>query len=72
MARLWCEVLGLQSVRQTDNFYALGGDSLRLTQLLLRINQTFGTALVASRFRKLANLAELAAYVARQERPSVT
>ena len=61
------ELLELPAVRAEDNFYALGGDSLRLMQLLLRLNQTFGTMLVASRFRKLATLGELAAHIERHE-----
>mgnify|MGYP000973370229 FL=1 len=65
VARIWCELLELPAVRAEDNFYALGGDSLRLMQLLLRLNQTFGTMLVASRFRKLATLGELAAHIER-------
>lgn len=62
VAELWCEALGLPAVRRGDNFYALGGDSLRLTGMLLRINRTMGTTLVASRFRRLPTLADLAAY----------
>ena len=65
VARIWCEVLELPAVRAEDNFYALGGDSLRMTQLLLHLNQTFGTMLVASRFRKLATLGDLAAHIER-------
>ena len=37
-----------------------------MTQLLLRLNETFGTMLVASWFRKLATLADLASYIDRQ------
>jgi amino acid adenylation domain-containing protein len=63
IAGLWCEALNLPAVSRRDNFYELGGDSLRVTAMLLRMNRTMGTALVASRFRRLATLADLAAYV---------
>lgn len=67
---IWCELLGLSEVRPSDNFYALGGDSLRMTELLLRLNQQFGTALVPNRFRRLKDLAALAAHVERRQAPS--
>ena len=63
IAGLWCEALDLPAVSRRDNFYELGGDLLRVTAMLLHINRTMGTALVASRFRRLATLADLAAYV---------
>jgi amino acid adenylation domain-containing protein len=63
VAAMWSGVLGVRTIGRDDNFYALGGDSLRMTRLLHRINQRFDTALVASRFRSFATLADLAAYI---------
>lgn len=34
-----CEVLGLKNVGRADNFFALGGDSLRAMQVLARLGQ---------------------------------
>jgi acetyltransferase-like isoleucine patch superfamily enzyme/acyl carrier protein len=42
---LWREVLGVAEIRVTDDFFDLGGDSLRATQLLRRIQQKFGANL---------------------------
>jgi amino acid adenylation domain-containing protein len=44
LARIWEEVLGLApgSVGAEDNFFALGGDSLRATQLLARLQEAPG------------------------------
>ena len=36
LAALWCELLGLPSVGVTDNFFALGGDSILGIQLVAR------------------------------------
>ena len=37
VAQIYVEVLGVEKVGVTDNFFALGGDSLRATQVLARI-----------------------------------
>jgi acyl-CoA synthetase (AMP-forming)/AMP-acid ligase II/acyl carrier protein len=37
VAQIYVEVLGVENVSATDNFFALGGDSLRATQVLARI-----------------------------------
>ncbi|MFN8500617.1 phosphopantetheine-binding protein [Kouleothrix sp.] len=47
LAGLWAELLGLavERVGVGDNFFALGGHSLLLTQLAARIRDTFGVEL---------------------------
>jgi acyl-CoA synthetase (AMP-forming)/AMP-acid ligase II/acyl carrier protein len=42
---IWRQVLGLEVISVDDDFVALGGDSLRIMQVLSRINQQFGTSL---------------------------
>ena len=37
-----CEVLGREVVGRHDNFFSLGGDSLRATQVLTRLGQSLG------------------------------
>lgn len=39
IAELWGEALGLDSLRQDDNFFALGGDSLTAVQLMSRLRE---------------------------------
>jgi acyl-CoA synthetase (AMP-forming)/AMP-acid ligase II/acyl carrier protein len=41
LARIWTEVLGIEKVGIYDNFFALGGDSLRATQLVSRVRTAF-------------------------------
>ncbi|HEY6969695.1 MAG TPA: condensation domain-containing protein [Candidatus Angelobacter sp.] len=43
---LWREVLGVNEICATDDFFALGGDSLRATQLLRRVEQRFGARIL--------------------------
>ncbi|HYU31821.1 MAG TPA: AMP-binding protein, partial [Thermoanaerobaculia bacterium] len=40
LAALWCEVFEGRPVGVADNFFALGGDSLKATQLVSRINES--------------------------------
>ncbi|HEV8580104.1 MAG TPA: amino acid adenylation domain-containing protein [Thermoanaerobaculia bacterium] len=41
VAELWAEVLGLPAVGLHDNFFALGGHSLKATQLVSKLRQVF-------------------------------
>ncbi len=46
VAGLWREVLGHDGpLRPTDNFFALGGDSLTMMLFLFRAQETFGVEL---------------------------
>ncbi|MFE0672969.1 amino acid adenylation domain-containing protein [Streptomyces sp. NPDC058867] len=45
LAALWCEVLGRDRVGRDDNFFDLGGNSLRLVTAHTVVNRAFGTDL---------------------------
>jgi acyl carrier protein len=45
IATLWCDVLGLQRIGIHDNFFDLGGDSLKAVVLLARLQARFGVEL---------------------------
>ncbi len=42
VVKTMCEVLGCQNAGRNDNFFSLGGDSLRATQVLARLEQALG------------------------------
>ena len=41
LADIWQDVLGIPSISINDNFFALGGDSIKATQVISRIRQRF-------------------------------
>ena len=41
----WSKVLGTSEIGPDDDFFALGGDSLPAVQVMMQLNQTFGTSL---------------------------
>ena len=45
LARLWSEILELDRVAPDDNFFLLGGDSLRAAALFAEVEATFGVTL---------------------------
>ncbi|TDO10056.1 acyl-CoA synthetase (AMP-forming)/AMP-acid ligase II [Mycobacterium sp. BK086] len=45
VATLWADVLRIDRVGRTDSFYALGGDSLSVAQMLVALRESHGIAL---------------------------
>jgi acetyltransferase-like isoleucine patch superfamily enzyme/acyl carrier protein len=45
LLEIWREVLGIQSLGTSDDFFEIGGDSLRAAQLIARIQQRLGKQL---------------------------
>ncbi|MCW7539369.1 AMP-binding protein [Aquabacterium sp. A7-Y] len=60
LASLWGELLDLDQVMVHDNFFALGGQSLLMTQLAARLRTDFGVALPLASCFTAATLGELA------------
>jgi len=65
VARIYAEVLGVEQVGATDNFFALGGDSLRGTQLIARIRARFGVNLSIATIFLQSTVGELAQEILR-------
>lgn len=42
LASVWQQVLGLDTIGRSDNFFSLGGNSLKSIQVLVRIQDTYG------------------------------
>jgi aryl carrier-like protein len=60
---LFAEVLGHDNVLASDNFFDLGGHSLRVGHLLARVKDVFGTSVTFREFFSHPTPAQLAALV---------
>ncbi|HEX8180382.1 MAG TPA: amino acid adenylation domain-containing protein [Pyrinomonadaceae bacterium] len=67
LARLWCELLGLERVSVEDNFFLLGGHSLIATQLLSRVQQTFQVTVPLRHLFTTPTIAGLALAIVQQQ-----
>jgi hypothetical protein len=64
ISRIWAEVLGVDRVGATDNFFDLGGSSLRLAQVRARIEARIGRPLPMVELFQHAQVRSLAAHLA--------
>lgn len=60
LAELWSRVLRTESVGRADSFYALGGDSLSVAEMLVALRETHGVALQPSDLAAAPTLAGFA------------
>jgi amino acid adenylation domain-containing protein len=74
LANIWAELLHVDSIRATDNFFDLGGHSLMLLKLVRMVNREFGVELPITKFFQAPTVAKLAIAVReavrRLERPA--
>jgi amino acid adenylation domain-containing protein/FkbM family methyltransferase len=63
LAEIWEEILGIERVGIHDNFFALGGHSIRATQLIARLRRTFQIMLPVRSVFEAPTIAALAAVV---------
>jgi acyl-CoA synthetase (AMP-forming)/AMP-acid ligase II/thioesterase domain-containing protein/acyl carrier protein len=64
LARIWCELLGLERVGVRENFFYLGGDSLLAGRLFAEIEKRLGKKLPLITLWKEPTIAELARIIA--------
>ncbi len=68
VAELWAEVLCVDSVGRSDSFYALGGDSLSVAQMLVALRESHGIAVQPSDLAGAPTLADFASKLAQDDR----
>jgi amino acid adenylation domain-containing protein len=67
LAVIWSEILHSKKIQRHDDFFALGGDSLRATQLISRIQDSFGVRLEQESLFGNSGLGQLAAIIDQSE-----
>ena len=69
VAEIWTQVLGIGGIGAEDDFYELGGDSLRALDLLARVRAAFGVELPLRAMLEASTVARLAGLVGGGEAP---
>ncbi|WP_410598224.1 amino acid adenylation domain-containing protein [Amycolatopsis sp. lyj-90] len=72
IADIWREVLGVDQVGVTDDFFALGGHSLLATRVLAQLRRAFAVELPLRRLFEATTVAELAQAVTRAVEDEIT
>ena len=70
LAALWRDVLGVERVGYDENFFSIGGHSLRATQLVSRISREFGAEISLRVVFERTTIAEQAAFLEQRTTPS--
>jgi len=60
LAQIWKQVLHLDGVGVDDDFFDIGGDSLYATQVVIRVNRSFGVELAVRAIFDAPTIASLA------------
>src|SRR5215470_12275976 len=60
VAQVWAEVLGRGEIKDTDNFFDLGGDSLKALEVIARLQATLNVELPLIAFFEDPTIAHLA------------
>ncbi len=63
LAQVWCNALGVIEVGRNDSFFALGGRSLQVTEMLTQVAQRTGLTLPLATLFDHPTLAALAAHI---------
>jgi acyl-CoA synthetase (AMP-forming)/AMP-acid ligase II/acyl carrier protein len=61
VVQFWREILGLEQIGKHDNFFALGGDSLRATQVVVRLVKALNFEIPPMLIFQMPTVAQLAA-----------
>jgi amino acid adenylation domain-containing protein len=63
LAAIWSQILGIERISINDNFFALGGHSLLVIQVINAITQELSIEISVRQFFQIATLAELAVII---------
>src|SRR5690606_1697662 len=67
LARIWCEVLGVERISREADFFAVGGHSLKALLVISRVRKAFEVELALKTFFETPSVAGLAGYIDRAQ-----
>lgn len=70
LAILWSELLETDDIGESDNFFDLGGDSMRATKLVLRVRREWKIAFTMDMVLDAPGLRQMAAQIDEMSAPS--
>ena len=72
IARIWQEVLKLDRIGIHDNFFDLGGNSLRLVSVNDKLKKAFGIDVPAAKMFRYPTIHSLLTYIDREEESTIS
>jgi len=63
LADIWSEVLEIKNISRNDNFFHIGGDSLRAVQIIVRVNKAMSTELPQQSLHHYPTIASSARHI---------
>lgn len=69
LREIWCSVLGLAEAHDGDHFFAVGGDSLAATGIVMRIRRRLGVTIAIQDVFNSPTFAELSAHIGGASQP---
>jgi acyl transferase domain-containing protein/acyl carrier protein len=63
LARIWEDFFGIEKIGARDDFFELGGDSLKAINVITRIQRQLHVQIPLPEFFKISNIAALASYI---------
>lgn len=71
LINIWTEVLGIKNIRLNDNFMLLGGNSIKLVKLKVRIHKVFGVELDLTQMFTFSRLFEQAELISKTQKSNI-
>lgn len=69
LVAIWQEVLNVDRIGIDDNFFTLGGNSLLMAQLVVRINESMATGIALRNFFEMPTISQLAKLIEEKHLP---
>jgi acyl carrier protein len=67
IAGIWTDILNRENISVTDNFFDVGGNSVRIVRMVMALNKIFNKKIAVAMAFKFSNIRSLAAYLLSEE-----